>query len=281
MLLQTQIVETKIRVAAPDQAFAAAVSRYLNTAVHHVPPSSDIEVAVRLEGQFYVLPSGRRELSSEIAAEAAWEAVEQTLRGTIAGWLNVWGLCVDIGSRRMLILGDDWTVLRALALHTLADGITVSSATGVCVRDGVALPYAGPFEVSENDVSWFQAATGKTVQGRQWRDEMGRLRTRLAPPDFGLSWSIDPRPVDDMLVLQWNPGGWPGLGGTCHPSVALDYIAAAAFLPAELSAPAKLAFIGEMRALAAWAPMRQLHLGRLWDLAPILREHAAAMTARG
>ena len=276
MILQTQIVDAGIRVSCPTDAFAAAFGHHVNTAEHQLPQTTAIEVDVRHDGHAYVLPSGRREISSEIAAYALWCDLEKWLQERLSSWLHVWGLCIDSGGRRSLILGEDWSVLRALSVYALADGITVSSANGVCIRGGVVVPYALPFRITANDQSRFEAITGCKVQGRPWRDERGRVLTTLTPQDFGLPWQAVVRPVDELLVLQWNVGGWSGIGARQHPSEALKRLALATLLPPNLTAPSKLALISALSPLAAAAPMRRLHLGHFGSFARLLREYASS-----
>lgn len=276
-----QIIDTRINVACPEGAFARAFERYENTADHHLPAAGGIDMKVHHDGHEYVLASGRRELSAEIAADETWHEVERQLQVNLRPWLQVPGLCIDGGSRRLLVIGEDKPVLRSLAIHALANRLCVSSAAGICIRNAIAVPYALPFDVTPRELALFRAATGCPVEGLQWRDMMGTANTYFTPVHFGQQWSITPHPVDSILLLEWNPGGWSGAGPPRHPSAALERIVEAAYLPPDLEPHLKLMQLAEARALASAAPLRSLHLGRHEDFAPLVREQFETMPARG
>jgi hypothetical protein len=279
VMLLMQIVETRIRAACPNDAFRRAFGRYVNEARHHLPPAFELGMEVRHAGSEYILPSGRRELSAEAAAEAAWAGLERQLQDTLRPWLQVAGLCIDHGGRRLLVLSRD-EILGTTVLYALAGGLRVASGAGICLRDGTAVPYALPFEIIPEELERFRIITGCQADGLHWRNEMGVVRAYLSPQQFGLAWDIIPQPVDAIMLLAWNPGGRSGLGPRRHPIAALEHILAAAYLPPDLGLSQKLAQTAQARLLAGSAPMRVAHLGRFEDFAPLVMAQLETVPAR-
>jgi hypothetical protein len=269
LALRTQIINSSLEVNSSDARLLRALGRRFNDAIHRVSPENRIELTVGFDGVEYSLPSGSREISPEIAAEAVWEELARRLQGALATFLQIRGLCIDAHGGRLLVLGEEVDVLRALALYCLSEGLGVPSATGICLRGGLATPYALPIEVSEVDLLRFAVARGREVETLKYHDEMGTLRFQVTPRDFGASWIIEPRRIDEVVVLKWNPGGWSGLGRRSGPWL-VERILDAAHLPSEGSLSSRLPLINEARRLASSTPSVDLHLGRLEDAPPLL-----------
>lgn len=155
LALRSQIINTSLEVMCSDGRLLTALGRRVNDAIHRVSPDNHIELAVGFDGIEYALPSGRQEISPDIAAEAAWEELTNRLQATLATHLQIGGLCIDRNGRRILVLGDEGEVLRSLAMYCLSEGLEVPSETGVCLRDDLATPYALPIEVGEQDLQRF------------------------------------------------------------------------------------------------------------------------------
>ena len=266
--LTAQIVNSSVRVRCDDGKVLRALRRYLNDAIHRVPLENHIEVTIDFDGIEYVLSSGRREISPEVAAEAAWEELASRLGEAFAGFLQIRGLCLDSNGRRLLIVVDEAHVLGALTMHCLFGGLDVPSTIGVCLRGGLATPYALPIEVSEHDFLRFRRATGLEINAPKNHDEMGAVRYQVAPIHFGRRWIVEARRIDSIVVLKWNPGGWSGFGKR-HNHWLLEQILGSAHMPSAADTSSKLHLLAEARSLAASVPSVDLHLGSLED-APLL-----------
>lgn len=274
MALRTQIINSSLEVNCGGARLLRALGRRFNDAIHRVSPENHIDLTVGFDGVEYSLPSGGREISPEIAAEAVWEELTRRLQEALATFLQIRGLCIDADGGRLLVLGEEGDVLRTLALYCLSEGFRVSSATGICLRGGLATPYPLPIEVREADLLRFTLATGREVVALKYHDELGTLRCQLTPRDLGASWIIEPRRIDHIMVLKWNPGGWSGLGRRSDPWLA-ERILDAAHLPSEASLSSQLALINEARHFASATPSVNLHLGRLEDAPPLLARYLA------
>lgn len=280
MMLQMQLVDTRIAVTCPDDAFARAFARYMNAADHRLVSTSNIELQVGHDGSEYILSSGYRALSAEIAAEETWNEVERHLHRTLRPWLQIAGMCID-GPRRILVIGEDRRFLRLLALHGFFGGLAVSSAAGIYIKDGMAVPYALAIDVPPENLARFRATTGCQIEGDAWRTEMGSVRIRFTPLDFGLPWCISPRPVDMILLARYNPGGWSGLGVQRHPSAALDTTAAAVHLPDDLTPVERVSLLSRLQAFTTRTSMRDLYLGCAERFVPLVLEQLDFMRERG
>ena len=271
MRLSAQIITSTLEVTGGDERLMRELQWFFNDAEHRIAARDHVAMPIGFDGHEYALPNGRREIGPEVAAAAVWETLQAPLEQALMPWLQVRGVCAESSGRRILVLGESKAVLAVLAIHLLASGINVPSATGVCVKDGLAVPYALPIDVSGDDLRRFHAATGLTINAQVFRTEDGMARYQLSPADFGREWIIDQARIDEILVLKWNPGGWSGFGKPSNPWLT-EHVLASAHLPAAAAAPIRLRMIAEARALAAQTPSVDLHLGRFEDAPRLLAQ---------
>lgn len=274
MQLSAQIITSTLEVTGGDDRLMRELQRFFNDADHRIAAQDHVQMQVAFDGREYALPHGRREIGPEVAAAAVWEALQAPLEQALMPWLQVRGVCAGSGGRRILILAESKGVLGLLAIYLLASGIDIPSATGVCIKDGLAVPYALPIDVSGDELTRFCAASGLAPEAKAFRTEEGFTRYQLGPANFGRQWTIDQAPIDEILVLKWNPGGWSGLGKPANPWL-FEHVLASAHLPASAPAPARLRMIAEARALVARTQSVDLHLGRFDDAPRLLAQRVA------
>jgi hypothetical protein len=273
--LRAQIITSTIEVTGGDERLMRQLRRFFNDAHHRIAAGDHVAMPIGFDGHAYALPRGRREIGPEVAAAAIWEALQAPLEQALMPWLQVRGVCAESAGRRILIVGESKTVLGVLAMHLLAAGIDIPSATGVCIREGLAVPYALPIDVSSDDLRRFRAATGLAMEARVYHTEDGVARHQLSPADFGREWIIDQARIDEILVMKWNPGGWSGFGRRSNPWLT-EHVLASAHLPATAPVPIRLRMIAEAKALAGATPSADLHLGKLEDAPRLLAQRLLA-----
>ena len=270
-VLRAQLVNSSLEVACSDRRVLYALGRYFNTAHHPAAPEHHVAMSIGFDGTEFRLSSGRRrrELSPEMTAEAAWEEFFARLQTALTGFLQIGGLCLDGGGRRIIVVGEDRNILRSVAMHCLCQGIDVPSATGICVRGGMATPFALPIELSEQDLQRFRLITGRALLPRRDFDEMGTPVFQVTPADFGREWIAAEAPIDQILVLTWNPGGWSGFASRGNRWL-LERILDATHIPEDSDASTKLRLLSAAHHLSASTPVIELRLGRPEAAPPLL-----------
>ena len=271
MISRTQIVDTTVEVNCPDRDVLNAMGRRINSAEHRLAPAHRISLRIDREGGSYVLPSGHREIAPEIAVQALWQQINQKLQTTLSSWLQISGVCIDHDGRRLLVLGDLAAVRKLLALHCLCSELDVPSADGICLRDGIAVPYALPTLLSQSDVLRFTAHAGFSLNAGEDHDETGTIRYSVTPFHFGRQWIVDARQISIVARLTWNPGGWSGVRRLSNDSL-LESILEASYLPHAHDLAARLPLLHAARTLAASATGVDLRLGRPEAAAPLLMD---------
>lgn len=277
MLRETQFIDAAVKVSCPDAAVLKALLPYFNPAEHHLAARSVVSLNIGWEGGNYLLPAGRSEVSPEVAARIAWAHLSRQLDDCLSSWLQISGICVDDGDRRLLVIGESMAVLRLLAMHCLGSDLDVPSAAGVCLKDGMAVPYALSILLSQPDVARLRAKAGLTFSTELSYDESGNKRYWVTPLAFGRQWIVKDRPLSAIAVLTWNPGGWSGLRTYARGDL-LETVINSCHLPNTVERTARLRLIQSAKSTAATLPAIELRLGRLEDGPPLLTRYLRNQT---
>jgi len=206
MKITFQIADIAIEVTA-DVEVLRTFERYVGAAGYAMQPKRHATSHVETTVAGFRLPSGRIEISPEIAAEVLWLEIEQTVRYLLRDWLQLRGICIAAEHGLVLVTGDDQRALRLAAVEAMDARLEVASATGVCLKAGTALPYALPIHMMHSELRQADPSGLRFGQVKLFHDEMGYRRINISPSDFGNEWHIPDLPLHRIVDLQWNEGG--------------------------------------------------------------------------
>ena len=271
MLSKTQIIDATVEVRCPDAAVLKALLPYFNQAEHRLAARNLVSLEIGCENGNYLLPSGRREVAPEIAARIAWKHVSHRLEDCLSSWLQINGLCVDHGGRRLFVIGDSMVIRQVLAMHCLGSELEVPSAAGLCLKDGMTVPYALPITLDPTDVARLRTKAGLTFSAEEDYDG-GVKKYWVTPIAFGRKWIVEARPLNAIAVLTWNPGGWSGLRPYGRGDL-FETIIQSCHLPQTLDTAARLKLVQAAKSIAATIPAIELRLGQFEEAPPLLTSY--------
>lgn len=279
MKMMFQIADISVEVSA-DQEVLGLFARYVSSAVYAIPPKRHLAASVETTSAGYRLASGRTEISPDFAAEALWLEVEETVRYLLRDWLQMRGICIAAEDGWVLVTGDDQRALRLAAVEAMDTGLHVASATGVCLKAGVALPYTLPLHMMHSELRQIDPSGLRFAQVSIFHDEMGCRRCVICPSDFGNLWHVPDLPLSRIVVFQWNEGG-RAHSGRLPAHRRLELFLEATHLPDSLEVRERVALVTQAKQLVDMVPVYRLQVGRLPDFPTALsaylsgsREHA-------
>lgn len=228
-----------------DDEVVAALTELLPQAEHPMPPRH--AMAYRIDAiatGFQVLEEGDA-LASASTVEQARDAIYVRMHrrafefASLAGWVRVHCVTVDVGGHRVLIAGPSGVGKTTLALRMLVDGLEVQGDESALVRTGGSLAVPRPFHVKDGT-----RALVPELAGLLDRQPLLHDVRPLDPRLVRTPWRLRDAPVEHIVVLERADG--PVRCTPAGPGEVLEALVRESFLVTE----SKSALVGTLAAVA-------------------------------